>query len=39
MNKLAENAIWAPQVEKDKNHQSIIIFDWDDTLMASSFLN
>ena len=36
MSKLAMNSLWAPDVQKQANHQSIIIFDWDDTLMAST---
>jgi hypothetical protein len=38
MSKLAVNRVWAPEVERPLNHQSIIIFDWDDTLMSSTFL-
>ena len=36
MSKLAINALWAPECEKPTNHQTIIIFDWDDTLMSST---
>lgn len=38
MAKLASNGVWAPMAIKAVTHQTIIIFDWDDTLMASTFL-
>jgi hypothetical protein len=38
MSKLAFNGVWAPMQVKSVTHQTIIIFDWDDTLMASTFL-
>lgn len=31
------NNIWLPN-NKEKNHNSIIIFDWDDTLLCTTFL-
>lgn len=39
MSKLAVNRMWAPEVQKPLAHQTIIIFDWDDTLMSSTFLS
>jgi len=35
--KLIQNKIWTP-TEKKSIHNSLIIFDWDDTLMSTSFL-
>jgi len=35
--KLIYKKIWQPS-KKEKNHNSLIIFDWDDTLLCTSFL-
>lgn len=35
--KLIYKKIWQPQI-KSKNHNTLIIFDWDDTLLCTSFL-
>ena len=35
--KLIYKKVWTPTV-KEKNHNSLIIFDWDDTLLCTSFL-
>ena len=35
--KLISKKIWQPTI-KEKNHNSIFIFDWDDTLLCTSFL-
>lgn len=35
--KLIYKQIWQPS-KKEKNHNSLIIFDWDDTLLCTSFL-
>lgn len=37
--KLTHNKIWLTQNEKPKSHQTWIIFDWDDTLLCTTFLN
>ena len=37
MNKLINKGIWVPNNEK-KKYNSIIIFDWDDTLLPTTFL-
>ena len=37
LNKLISKGIWAPNNE-EKKYNSIIIFDWDDTLLPTSFL-
>ena len=39
LQKLAQERIWMLPNEKPKSHQSCIIFDWDDTLICTSFLN
>ena len=36
--KLINKKIWTPNI-KEKRHNSIIIFDWDDTLLPTSFLS
>jgi hypothetical protein len=35
--KLIYKKIWQPTI-KEKNHNTLIIFDWDDTLLCTSFL-
>lgn len=35
--KLIHKQIWQP-TKKEKNHNTLIIFDWDDTLLCTSFL-
>lgn len=37
LSKLIQKKIWTPTLKK-KLHNSLIIFDWDDTLMPTSFL-
>lgn len=36
--KLCEREVWAPRLKTSMKHQSLIIFDWDDTLLCTSFL-
>ena len=36
--KLITTKIWTPSI-KEKSHNSLIIFDWDDTLLPTSFLS
>jgi hypothetical protein len=36
--KLALNRMIDPEPAKEVQHQCVIIFDWDDTLMSSTFL-
>jgi len=38
ISKLISKQVWNPNM-KPKQHNSIIIFDWDDTLLPTSFLN
>ena len=37
MTQLINKGVWMPNIEK-KNYNSIIIFDWDDTLLPTTFL-
>jgi len=39
LQKLAYNNVWVPQAQRPPKHQSVILFDWDDTLLCTSFLN
>jgi len=36
--KLSDGKVWIPEQDRPPQHQSVIIFDWDDTLMYTSFL-
>jgi len=38
MRRLCDEKVWIPGQERPPQHQSVIIFDWDDTLMYTSFL-
>lgn len=35
LQKLAYNGMWVPQVHRSPTHQTVIIFDWDDTLFSA----
>jgi hypothetical protein len=39
LSKLTYQKIWLTPCEKPSSHQTVIIFDWDDTLLCTSFLN
>ncbi|CAJ1362199.1 unnamed protein product [Effrenium voratum] len=36
---LAYSEVWVSKAKKEPKHQTVIIFDWDDTLLCTSFLN
>jgi hypothetical protein len=38
LSKLTYEKIWLTPEEKPKTHQTCIIFDWDDTLLPTTFL-
>jgi len=38
LRKLSYSKVWVPQVLRPPKHQTVIIFDWDDTLLCTSFL-
>lgn len=38
LSKLAYKKLWVSPALKPKTHQSCIIFDWDDTILCTSFL-
>jgi hypothetical protein len=38
LRKLSHEKVWVPKEQRPPKHQSLIIFDWDDTLMYTSFL-
>ena len=39
LKKLSYAGVWVPQAQKPPKHQTSIIFDWDDTLIPSVYLN
>jgi len=39
LQKLSYERVWLPKVQRPPTHQTLIIFDWDDTLICSSYLN
>jgi len=39
LRKLSYEKVWVPPPERLPKHQSVIIFDWDDTLLCTSYLN
>jgi hypothetical protein len=39
LSKLETKKVWVPQAERPPKHQTVIIFDWDDTLLCTTFLN
>ncbi|KAF4648641.1 hypothetical protein FOZ61_002388, partial [Perkinsus olseni] len=39
LKKLSYTGVWVPQAQKPPQHQTVIIFDWDDTLLCTSYLN
>jgi hypothetical protein len=39
LSKLAYQKLWVSPKEKPKTHQTCIIFDWDDTILCTSFLS
>lgn len=39
MSKLTYEKIWLRPQDKPKAHESVIIFDWDDTLLCTSFIS
>lgn len=38
LRKLSQEKVWVPKAQRSPKHQTLIIFDWDDTLMYSHFL-
>jgi hypothetical protein len=39
LKKLSYMKVWVPQAQRPPKHQTVIIFDWDDTLLCTSYLN
>mmetsp|Transcript_95376 Transcript_95376/g.179354 ORF Transcript_95376/g.179354 Transcript_95376/m.179354 type:complete len:454 (+) Transcript_95376:87-1448(+) len=39
LQKLSYQRVWIPKAQRPPSHQTLIIFDWDDTLLCTSFLN
>mmetsp|Transcript_29227 Transcript_29227/g.51115 ORF Transcript_29227/g.51115 Transcript_29227/m.51115 type:complete len:458 (+) Transcript_29227:103-1476(+) len=39
LQKLSYEGVWVPKPQRPPRHQTVIIFDWDDTLLCTSFLN
>merc|ERR1719288_177965 len=38
LSKLAYSKVWVPQAHRSPKHQCVIIFDWDDTLLCTTWL-
>ena len=39
LRKLSHQKIWIPKSERESQYQACIVFDWDDTLLCTSYLN
>jgi hypothetical protein len=39
LSKLTYNKVWLTPNEKPKSYETVIIFDWDDTILCTSFIN
>merc|ERR1740123_1138707 len=39
LRKLSYSKVWVPHAQRPPTHQTVIIFDWDDTLLCTSFLH
>jgi len=39
LKRLTYEKIWLTPAEKPKKYETAIIFDWDDTLLCTSFIN
>jgi len=39
LRKLSYEKVWVPQSQRAPKHQTVTIFDWDDTLLCTSYLN
>lgn len=39
LRKLSYSKVWVPQTQRPPRHQTLLIFDWDDTLLPTTFLN
>ncbi len=39
LRKLSQQRVWVPRSDRPPQHQCVIIFDWDDTLLCTSYLN
>jgi hypothetical protein len=39
LQRLSYEQVWVPKIQRPPSHQTVIIFDWDDTLLCTSYLN
>src|SRR5262249_38287671 len=39
LKKLSYKGVWVPRADRPPQHQTVIIFDWDDTLLCTTYLN
>jgi hypothetical protein len=39
LRKLSYEKVWVPESRRQPKHQTVCIFDWDDTLLCTSYLN
>lgn len=38
LRKICDEKVWVPKKQRPSDHQSVLIFDWDDTLLCTSYL-
>lgn len=39
LSKISTHKAWVPQAQRKPSHQTLIVFDWDDTLLYTTFMN
>ena len=39
LSKLTYHQVWLAPIQQPKTHMNLIIFDWDDTLLCTGYLN
>jgi hypothetical protein len=39
LHRLTQQQVWVPRAQRPPDHQTVICFDWDDTLLCTSWLN
>eukprot|EP00927_Polykrikos_kofoidii_P079654 TRINITY_DN76450_c0_g1_i1.p1 TRINITY_DN76450_c0_g1~~TRINITY_DN76450_c0_g1_i1.p1 ORF type:complete len:365 (+),score=80.17 TRINITY_DN76450_c0_g1_i1:206-1300(+) len=39
LRRLSYEKVWVPRAQRPPQHQTVVIFDWDDTLLCTTYLN